>query len=178
MLKIIGISLIIIVLYILITYNCLTQKRLRVKQAKSGIDVYLTQRFDLIPNLVECVKGYCNYEESLLTEIAELRASYNKNKQLNVGEKLDERYYTLIATAENYPELQASEHFLNLQKTLSKIESQLQAARRLYNSEVTSLNISIDTFPSNIIANAFHFEKEDLFEAQNNAREAVKINLN
>ena len=165
-------------MYILITYNSLTKKRLRVKQAKSGIDVYLTQRFDLIPNLVECVKGYCKYEESLLTEIAELRASYNKDKQLNVGEKLDKRYYTLIATAESYPELQANEQFLNLQKNLSKIESQLQAARRLYNSEVTTLNISIDTFPSSIIANAFHFEKENLFEAQDNAREVVKLDLN
>ena len=177
MLKVMGIILIIIIVYIFITFNSLTKKRLRVKQAKSGIDIYLTQRFDLIPNLVECVKAYCKYEESVLTEITRLRASYNKEKDLSVGQELNNRYYGIMATVETYPELKADEQFLNLQKNLSKIESQLQAARRIYNSEVTTLNISIDTFPSSIIANLFNFKKEDLFEAEKRARENIEINI-
>ena len=171
------IIVIIILGYFLITYNGLTKKRLRVKQAESGIEVYLTQRFDLIPNLVECVKAYCNYEESVLEEITNLRTSYNENKNLQTGEALDQKYYGLIAIAENSPDLKASEQFLNLQKNLSKIESQIQAARRIYNSEVTNLNISVETFPSNLIANLFHFEKANLFEADINAKETIKIDL-
>lgn len=177
MLKVMGSILIVSLGYVFLTYNSLTKKRLRVKQAKSGIDVYLTQRFDLIPNLVECVKAYCKYEESILTEISKIRVSYNKEKDIRVGQELNNRYYNIMAIAEGYPELKANEQFLNLQKSLSKIESQLQAARRLYNSEVTSLNISIDTFPSSIIAEAFKFKKEDLFEAEEMARQNVEINI-
>ena len=175
MFKVMGIVTIVLLGYVFITYNSLTKKRLRVKQAKSGIDIYLTQRFDLIPNLVECAKAYCKYEESILTEIAELRTSYNKEKDLNIGQELNNRYYNIMAIAEGYPELKANKQFLNLQKNLTKIESQLQAARRIYNSEVTTLNISIDTFPSNIIASAFNFKKEDLFEAEPVARNNVEI---
>lgn len=167
----------IILIYVLITYNSLTKKRLMVKQAKSGIDIYLTQRFDLIPNLVETVKGYCKYEESLLTEITKLRESYKQDKDLNIGEELDKKYYAMLAVVENYPELKANEQFLNLQKNLSKIESQLQAARRIYNSEVTSLNISIASFPSSIIANIANFQEEKLFEANTEARENIKIDV-
>ena len=177
MLQAILIIIGIILLYLLITYNSLTRKRLMVKQAKSGIDIYLTQRFDLIPNLVETVKEYCKYEESLLTEITKLRESYKQDKSLNIGEELDKRYYSMLAVAENYPELKANEQFLNLQKNLSKIESQLQAARRIYNTEVTTLNMAIESFPSSIIANMFSFKTEDLFEANAEARENIEINL-
>lgn len=177
MLQVILIIIGIILLYLLITYNSLTRKRLMVKQAKSGIDVYLTQRFDLIPNLVETVKGYCKYEESLLTEITKLRESYKQDKSLNTGEELDKKYYSMLAVVENYPELKANEQFLNLQKNLSKIESQLQAARRIYNTEVTALNVAIASFPSSIIANMFNFKTEELFEANAEARENIEINL-
>ena len=177
MLQAILIIIGIILLYLLITYNSLTRKRLMVKQAKSGIDIYLTQRFDLIPNLVEIVKGYCKYEESLLTEITKLRESYKQDKSLNTGEELDKKYYSMLAVAENYPELKANEQFLNLQKNLSKIESQLQAARRIYKPEVTALNVAIASFPSSIIANMFNFKTEDLFEANAEARENIEINL-
>ena len=174
---IILIIVVIVLGYFLITYNGLTKKRLRVQQAASGIEVYLTQRFDLIPNLVECVKAYCKYEESVLEEITNLRTSYHENKDLQTGEKLDQKYYGLMAVAENTPDLKASEQFLNLQKNLSKIESQIQAARRIYNSEVTHLNISIETFPSNIIADMFHFEKANLFEADINATQTIQMDF-
>lgn len=176
----IGIIVIIVILllYIFLSYNALTKSRLRVRQAESGIDVYLTQRFELIPNLIECVKAYCQYEANVLDEIAELRSSYRNNKDLKIGEKLDEKYYGIMAIAENNPELKASEQFLNLQKSLAKIESQIQAARRIYNSEVTNLNIMISTLPINLIARLFKFEEESLFEADIEAKETLRINLN
>lgn len=166
--------IILIVIYILITYNSLTKKKLKVAQAKSGIDVYLKQRFDLIPNLVECVKGYYKYEKKVLEEVTKLRNLYNKDKDLKVAEELNQKLYGLIAVAEDNPDLKANEQFLNLQKNLSKMENQLQAARRIYNMDVTNYNISISTFPNSIFANMFGFLKEELFEAE----DEVKVNLN
>ena len=157
---------VILVLYILIVYNKLVKGRLKVQQAKSSIDVYLQQRFDLIPNLVECVKQYSKYEKETFTEITNLRASYTENKDLETGRKLNNSLNNLIAVAEAYPELKADEQFLNLQKNLAKMEDQLQAARRLYNIDVTSINGLIQSFPSNLIANMFEFKAEQLFELE------------
>ena len=169
--------IVIIAIYILIIYNGLVRKKFKVAQAKSGIDVYLKQRFDLIPNLVECVKGYTNYEKSVLEEITKLREDYNKEKDLKVGEKLNKDLYTLIARAESNPDIKANEQFTNLQKSLSKMESQLQAARRIYNTDVTNYNISISTFPNNIVASVFNFKKEELFEAEEEAKSKMDFNL-
>ena len=157
---------VILVLYILIVYNKLVKGRLKVQQAKSSIDVYLQQRFDLIPNLVECVKQYSKYEKETFTEITKLRASYTEHKDLETGRKLNNSLNNLIAVAEAYPELKADEQFLNLQKNLAKMENQLQAARRLYNIDVTSINGLIQSIPSNLIANAFGFKEEQLFELE------------
>ena len=113
------------------------------------------QRFDLIPNLVDCVKGYSNHEKSIFTEIANLRSAYMKQpKNIKSAETLNNKMNQLIAVAENYPELKASEQYLNLQKNLTKIESQLQAARRIYNLEVTNYNTKLDVVPSNLIASS------------------------
>ena len=131
------IILVILVLIIFVQYNTLTKLKLKVKQSKSGIDVYLQQRFDLLPNLVNTVKGYLNYETEAFENIAKLRAQYNKTKDIKVSEELNNQMNRMLAVAENYPNLKASEQFLELQKNLSKIESQLQAARRLYNNDVT-----------------------------------------
>ena len=175
--KILLIIFAVIVIYIFITYNMLVRKRIRVQQAKSGIDIYLKQRFDLIPNLVECVKQYCKYEKETLTQIAKLRTQYIQNKDLEIGAQLNNQMNSLIAVAENYPELKANEQFITLEKSLVKIESQLQAARRLYNGEVTSINMSIESFPSNLIAKCFNIKKEELFELEN-PEEAKNININ
>ena len=115
MLEVIIAILILLAIYILITYNRLIKQQLKVKQSKSGIDVYLQQRFDLIPNLVTCVKKYCEYEKELLKEIAELRTVYATNKNLDTGKELNEKISSLLAVAENYPDLKADEQFLNLQ---------------------------------------------------------------
>ena len=175
---IVIILLVLLAIYILVIYNKLTKQKLRVKQAESGIDVYLQQRFDLIPNLVTCVKKYCEYEKDLLTEIAELRSLYKDNKNLETGKELNEKLSSLLVIAENYPDLKADEQFLKLQKSLLKMEDQLQAARRLYNIEVTSLNTIINSFPSNLIAKSFGFETEKLFEIEDlNARLNVKVEM-
>ena len=151
-------------LIFIIEYNKYTKLRNKVKQSKSSIDVYLSKRFDLIPNLVECVKAYSKYEESVFEKIAEKRSKYNTSKDLNLGKELNNEIINLLVVNENNPNLKASEQFINLQKNLVKIESELQAARRIYNGDVTLYNSTIETFPSNIISRILGFRKENLFE--------------
>lgn len=171
------IVVIILVVYILSTYNGFVNRKNKIKQAYSGIDVYLTQRFDLIPNLVECVKGYMAYEKETLEKITQMRADYAKSKNLKEAETLNNECNRIMMVAENYPELKASEQFLNLQKNLTKIESQLQAARRIYNAEVNLYNNKVQMFPSNILANMFGFSEEEYFEAETQAKNNVNINM-
>ena len=161
------------------TYNKLVTLNEKVKQAQGGIDVYLKQRFDLIPNLVETVKGYAAHEKGLMENIARLRNDYDARNDQDITESqnLNDRYTRILMMLENYPELKADQAFLKLQKTLSKIESQLQAARRIYNSEVTEFNTKRYKFPSNIIANMFGFKEKALFEIVESEREKVNINL-
>lgn len=175
---IILIIIAVLLVIILKLYNDLVKARNNVRQAKSGIDIYLNQRFDLIPNLVECVKGYSKHEKSIFTEIANLRSSYMKQpKNIKSAETLNNKMNQLIAVAENYPELKASEQYLNLQKNLTKIESQLQAARRIYNLEVTNYNTKLDVVPSNLIASLFGFEHAQLFEIEDYKRENINIKI-
>lgn len=167
--------IIIVILYILAIYNSLVRSRNKIRQAKSGIDVYLTQRFDLIPNLVECVKEYMKHEKEIFGKIIEMRRNYNEKKDLKEGEMLNNECNRIIAISEQYPELKASENFLDLQKKLAKMESQLQAARRIYNGEVNVYNNKVQTFPSNILANIFGFKEVEYFEAEDIARENIKL---
>ena len=172
------IFLIIVFVVALILYNQLVTAKNKVKEAESGIDVYLNQRFDLIPNLVECVKSYSKHEQGLFEEIAKLRNIYSNDKNnIKNAERLNNKMNQIIAVAENYPELKASEQYLNLQKTLTKLESQLQAARRIYNNEVTNYNNKISVVPSNLIALIFGFKEAKLFEIEEYKRENVNINL-
>ena len=171
------IILVILVLIIFVQYNTLTKLKLKVKQSKSGIDVYLQQRFDLLPNLVNTVKGYLNYETEAFENIAKLRTQYNETKDIKVSEELNNQMNRMLAVAENYPNLKASEQFLELQKNLSKIESQLQAARRLYNNDVTKYNTKISGIPYNIIAMLFGFKEEYLFQIDENAKQNIAVDL-
>ena len=177
----IGIVVGIIVLLILIVfgqYNTLVKLKMKVKQAKSGIDVYCQQRFDLIPNLIETVKGYMKHEKEVFDNITRLRTEYNNTKDIKVSQELNRQMNSLIVVAENYPDLKASEQFLNLQRNLEKIESQLQAARRIYNNDVTNYNTKISIVPYNVIASMFNFESESLFELEDeNARKSIKVEL-
>lgn len=162
---------------LLIIYNKLVKKRNAVKQSRSTIDVYLTQRFDLIPNLVNCIKEYAKHEEALLESITKLRTEYNQSKNLDKASILNTKLNTLIAHIENYPNLKSSENFINLQKNLTKVEDQLQAARRLYNIDVTSYNTAIQVFPTNLIASIFNFTEEKLFELEPEKSTNIKVNF-
>ena len=168
-----------IVVWTVATYNKFVSLSQRVKQAQGGIDVYLKQRFDLIPNLVETVKGFAAHEKGLMENIAKLRSDYDSRNDQDITESqnLNDRYTRIIAMIESYPELKSDEAFLKLQKTLSKIESQLQAARRIYNSEVTEYNTKRLKFPSNMIATMFGFKEKNLFEINEAERENVNINI-
>lgn len=175
---IILIAIAIIIICILKMYNTLINLRNEVRKTESGIDIYLNQRFDLIPNLVECVKGYSKHEKEIFTDISRLRTEYmNKPNNIKDAKVLNNKMNQLIAVAENYPELKASEQFLNLQKNLTKIESQLQAARRIYNMAVTDYNNKIEVIPSNIVAMIFGFKHEELFEIEEYKKENININL-
>ena len=179
MIELIGLILIAILLSsILRLYNNLVKAQNKVKQAESGIDIYLNQRFDLIPNLVECVKSYSKHEENIFTEIANLRSVYMKqSKNLKSAENLNNKMNQLIAVAENYPELKASEQYSNLQKNLTKIESELQAARRIYNIEVTNYNDKIRVVPSNLVASLFGFKEAKLFEIEEYKRKNINMKI-
>lgn len=168
-----------IIAWAIATYNKFVSLSQRVRQAQGGIDVYLKQRFDLIPNLVETVKGYAAHEKGLMENIAKLRSDYaaRNDQDIKESQNLNDRYTRIIAVIEGYPELKSDEAFLKLQKTLSKIESQLQAARRIYNSEVTEYNTKRLKVPSNIIAGMFGFKEKSLFEINEAERENVNINI-
>lgn len=175
--EIIIIILIAIFTVILFIYNNLVIKKNAVKQSRSSINVYLLQRFSLIPNLVECVKGYTKHEKEIFENITKLRTEYEQTKQLEKASELNTQINNLLLISENYPNLKSSENFLNLQKNLSKIEDQLQAARRLYNTDVTNYNTSLEKFPNNIIATLFHFKPENLFNIAPNESQNININL-
>lgn len=171
------ICVVIFLIVILVQYNTLIKLRMKVKQSKSGIDVYLQQRFDLIPNLVNTVKGYMDYEKEVFENITRLRTEYSQTKDIKISEQLNLQINKIIANAENYPELKADEQFLNLQKNLSKMESQLQAARRIYNNDVTKYNTKISLVPYNVIAMLFNFKKEVLFKIDDEKKENISIDI-
>lgn len=172
---------ILLVLICLIIYNSLVKSRNLVKEAFSTMDVYLKKRWDLVPNLVEVVKGYTSYENSTLTNITELRAnSYNDltmDKKININEQLTNAISNIIAVSENYPELKASANFLNLSKSLTKIEDDIANSRKYYNGTVRIYNNKIQMFPSNIVASLFNFKEASMFEAGIEEKNNVKVDL-
>jgi LemA protein len=172
----------IIVLWVVFTYNRLITLRNRAKEAWADIDVQLKRRYDLIPNLVEIVKGYAVHEKSVLEDVTRARTKAISAEQSGDPQKIAETenflagtLKTLFAVAENYPDLKASENFLELQRELQDTEDKIQAARRFYNTNVRDLNIMIESFPANIVANLFRFSKMNFFEIEEMAREPVSV---
>jgi len=166
--------------FVVAAYNRLVRLRNLAEEGWSGIDVQLKRRADLIPNLIEAVKGYMTHERELLEKVTELRSKSMKTE--NVGEKahiegaLSRSLANIFAVAEGYPDLKANQNFLDLQNQLSKIEEEIQLARRYYNGTVRNLNIKVESFPSNIIANMFHFSKAEFFEIEDEVvREVPKV---
>ena len=160
--------LIIFILIIILIFNYFINLKNKVKRSKSLIEVYLQKRFDLIPNLVEVTKAYCKYEKDTLTKVIELREEYSIKRNFNIASQVNKQIDTILAIVENYPGLKANEQFKILQKNLVKIEDELQAARRIYNMDVTKYNIKISQFPNNILAKVLNFKEETLFEAEIN----------
>ena len=165
------------IILLAIQFNNLIRSRNKVRQSKSSIDVYLTQRFDLIPNLINTVKAYATYETEIFTKMTEMRSQYANTKNIKLAENLANTMNSIMAVAEKYPDLKASEQFLNLENALIRMESQLQAARRIYNGDVTLYNTAIQTFPNNIIASMFDFKPEDLFIAEEYKKENIKVKV-
>lgn len=157
-LVVIGIILIVLIISIISTYNNLVKSYKDVEKSKSLVDVYLKKRFDLIPNLVECVKEYAKYEKELLSEITNLRNSFSNNANENDANKLNEHYQKLIALIESYPEIKAGENFLKLQNELSDVEDEISASRRIYSSAITKYNTKIQVFPTNLFAKIFGYK--------------------
>lgn len=172
-----GIVLAAIVFWAIALYNALVRKRNMVEEAWSGIDVQLKRRNDLIPNLVATVKGYASHEKSTLEEVVQLRnqaqSAQSVTETAQAQGMLGAALGKLFALAENYPDLKANTTFLELQSTLAEIEEQIQMARRYYNGAARELNISVESFPSNLIAGRFGFTKADFFELESETERAV-----
>ncbi|MCR5787985.1 MAG: LemA family protein [Bacilli bacterium] len=157
----IFVILIIVFVILFVEVNSIIYLKNRAMRSYSVIDVFLKKRFDLIPNLVETVKGYTKYEGETLENITKLRTSYD-NGDSKAGKTLNNEYNKLIALSENYPEIKASENFLNLQKQITKVENEIAASRRLYINDVTNYNTKIEKFPHVIIATILGYKKMDL----------------
>lgn len=171
--------LVLVGFYAISIYNKLVKTRQMSEEGWSGIDVQLKRRANLIPNLVETVKGYMEHERETLEKVTEMRAraagaaSGGAAERAQAEGDLSKALVNLMAVAENYPELKANEGFQNLQSELSSVEDEIQLSRRYYNGTVRNLNVMVESFPSNIIANFFQFVKKDYFELENEADRAT-----
>ncbi|MHA7969977.1 LemA family protein [Rhizobium sp. CAU 1783] len=168
-----------VALYGVFVYNGLVKSRQMTEEAWSGIDVQLKRRADLVPNLIETVKGYATHEKSTLEEVVELR---NRAQAVPSGDVagraaaeglLGQALGRVVALAEAYPDLKANQNFLELQKSLETIEGEIQMSRRYYNGAARDLNVKVDSFPSNLVAGQFGFSKAGYFEIANDADRAV-----
>lgn len=168
---------VVIGIFLWVTYNALVTLRIRVDEAWSDINVQLKRRLDLIPNLVETVKGYAKHESGVFEEVTAARANVinaNGVKETAAAEnQFEGALKSLFAVAEAYPDLKANENFIELQRELVDTEDKIQASRRFYNSGVTSLNTKIQTFPHNIVAALFKFTNRDFFDVDETEREAA-----
>ena len=168
-----------ILLSAVIVFNRLVRTRQMANEAWSGIDVQLKRRSDLVPNLVEAVKGYAAHERSVLDEVTRLRAAARALPADDIASRaqaegaLSLALGKLVALAENYPDLKASANFLDLQQQLSQLETQLQMARRYYNGAVRNQNVLVQSFPGNLVAGLFGFTQRDYFELSSESERAV-----
>ncbi|MFH0712915.1 MAG: LemA family protein [Candidatus Jorgensenbacteria bacterium] len=170
----------VILLWAVFIFNGFVRLRYRVKEALSDIEVQLKRRYDLIPNVVEAVKGYVKHERGTLEKVTEARTramgAGNLREKAGAENMLTDTLKTLFALSENYPDLKANANFLDLQRELSDTENKIQAARRFYNGQVRDLNTKTESFPSNLIARMFKFGKEEFFETKEELeKEPVKV---
>lgn len=181
---IVGIIIVVAVLWVIWAYNSFIRLINRTDEAWADIDVQLKRRYDLIPNLVEAVKGYMQHEKDTLAKVTEMRTramgATGMQAQGEAENMLTDALKSLFAVSENYPDLKANENFMELQRELTDTENKIQASRRFYNTNVRDLNTAVQSFPQNVIANMFKFTERDFFELAEDeqaAKEPVKVEL-
>jgi LemA protein len=179
-LTVIGLVILgILALYFIATYNSFVVLKTRIKEAFSGIDVQLKRRADLIPNLVETIKGYAKHEKSVFENVTKARSSLmsaqNLEEKAKANNELSMALKSLFAVAEAYPQLQASSNFQELQRQLEDTEDKIAFSRQFYNSNVLEYNTKVKLFPGNLIAQLFGFSEESFFAANEQERQAVKV---
>ncbi len=180
---VISIAVIILFLvayYVITIFNTIIKHKNAIDNAFASVDVMLKKRHELIPNLVNAVKGYLNHEKSTLSEIVSLRnraenATLPPAQKMIIENALSQSLEKVLLQVEDYPDLKASENFLQLQQALNTVEEYLSASRRFYNAAVTQYNNSIEIFPNNLIASRFGFLKQDVFESKNEERQSVDL---
>lgn len=169
----------VVVLWMIAVYNGLIRLKNRVDEAWSDIDVQTKRRYDLIPNLINTVKGYAAHEKQLFENVTEARtramSAGTAADKAQAENALSQTLKSLFAVAENYPDLKANQNFLELQRELTDTEDKIQAARRFYNGNARDFNIKIEVFPNNIIAGMLKFTKREFFEAESEEKEPVKV---
>lgn len=170
---------VVLLLFVLSTYNGFVTLNNKVEEAFATMDVYLKKRWDLIPNIVETVKGYAKHEKDTLKEVINLRnGAYDKmsnEEKVEANQKISQGISKIMALAESYPDLKANENFKDLSNELSKIEEDIANSRKYYNATVRQFNNKAQMFPTNIVANMFNFKSKKMFEATENERENVKV---
>ena len=170
-----------LVIYVLITYNGFVRIKNRVEEAFSTMDVYLKKRWDLIPNIVETVKGYAKHEKSTLSEVIKLRnGAYDdmsSDEKIKANQELSKGITKIMALAEQYPDLKANENFKDLSAQLTKIEDEIANSRKYYNGTVREFNDKVQMFPSNVVAMIFGYKTKTMFEANEEERKNVKVSL-
>jgi len=177
-----AVIIILPIIFVIAVYNGLVSKRNQVRNAFSTIDVMLKKRHDLIPNLVESVKGFAAHERETFEKVIALRNQVRTPEitdadRFSAEDKLGAGIGRLLAIGEDYPDLKSSDHFLNLQRNLTEIEEQISASRRSYNAAVMGINNSVESFPSSLVARKFGFKQHDFFEALTSERDFVNIEL-
>lgn len=170
---------VVVIIYLIGTYNLLVTLKARIKEALSGIDVQLKRRADLIPNLVETVKGYAKHEKDVFSEVTKARSAIlnaqTVPEKAQANNMMTQALKSVFAVAEAYPKLEASENFKDLQRQLEDTEDKIAYSRQFYNSNVLEYNTKVATFPSNMLASAFGFTSELFFEATSEERKNVNV---
>ena len=171
--------IVIIIIYVFITYNNFIKLKNMVKEAFATMDVYLKKRWDLIPNIVETVKGYAKHEENTLKEVVELRnSSYDSmsdDEKVKANQRMSKDINKIMLLAESYPDLKASTNFQDLSRELSKVEEDIANSRKYYNGVIEMFNNKVEMFPSNIFAKLFGYKTKEMFETDERERENIKV---
>lgn len=169
------------VIWLIVAYNSLVRSRMHTKESWSQIDVQLKRRNDLIPNLIETVKGYAAYEGKTLEKIAELRAQVAKantpDEAMTASNELTRQLSSILAVAENYPDLKANNSFVKLQEELTNTENKISYSRQLYNTTTSNYNVKLETFPSNIVGKLFGFKPSQFLETPEEEKEVPKVSF-